>query len=358
MVDVFISYSKADRPHVERLDAALNAAGFTTWWDKGLVAGADFGPTIERHLADARAVVCLWTETSIGSQWVRAEAAKANAAGKLVPVKSAAVSYDQIPPPFNILDTGSIEHSQRIIDAVTALLARPAVRPSRWFMAKARTRQELLSWLGILGAVLTVAANLRGLADVARWARWLLANWLDVVAWFWRSVLFFLPRLTVDDASLLAILLFLSMNIAGCARSGKANNPIGASVGSIALGAVLAGSIYWSAFGRVMSEAPGLTGRIFDSLWLAMIAPALGIDTSISIYPDGSATKVLISSLVVLAVGLTGLLSASWAVLRLANAYIDTRLLFSRLLLIIVGVGVLAALSWGYEIAENALSRA
>ena len=74
MADVFISYSKADRALVERAEAALNAAGFTTWWDKGLIAGEDFGPTIDRHLAEARAVVCLWTEASTKSQWVRAEA--------------------------------------------------------------------------------------------------------------------------------------------------------------------------------------------------------------------------------------------------------------------------------------------
>jgi hypothetical protein len=36
MVDVFISYSRTDWALVQRLEAALNAAGFTTWWDKGL----------------------------------------------------------------------------------------------------------------------------------------------------------------------------------------------------------------------------------------------------------------------------------------------------------------------------------
>src|SRR5262245_43394089 len=102
MVDVFISYSKADRAVVQRLEAALNAAGFTTWWDKGRIAGEDFGPTIDRYLAEARAVVCLWTQASIESQWVRAEAVKANTAGKLIPVKATDVSYDRIPPPFNV----------------------------------------------------------------------------------------------------------------------------------------------------------------------------------------------------------------------------------------------------------------
>jgi hypothetical protein len=143
MVDVFISYSKSDRALVERLETALNVAGFTTWWDRGLITGDDFGPKIDRQLAEARAVVCLWTESSIKSQWVRAEAVKANAAGKLIPLKTAAVDYDRIPPPFNVLDTGSVEDSARLIETVKSLLTRPVVEPGKWFLIRARTRQEL-----------------------------------------------------------------------------------------------------------------------------------------------------------------------------------------------------------------------
>lgn len=193
MADVFISYSKPDRALVQRLEVALNAAGFTTWWDKGLIAGEDFGPTIDRHLSEAGAVVCFWTQASIKSQWVRAEAVKANAAGKLIPVKAADVAYDHIPPPFNVLDTGNVDDSARLAKAARALQVRPAVKPGQMFLAQAKARHEVISWLGVSGAVLTVSANLRGILEVARWAKWLLANWLDVIAWFWRTVLFSSP---------------------------------------------------------------------------------------------------------------------------------------------------------------------
>jgi hypothetical protein len=355
MVDVFISYSKVDRALVEQVETTLNAAGFTTWWDRGLITGDDFGPAIDRQLADARAVVCLWTASSIKSQWVRAEAVKANTAGKLIPLKAAAVSYDDLPPPFNVLDTGNIEDSARLIEAVRALLARPAVEPGRWFLARARTRQELFSWFGIIGAVLTLSANLHGLIDVARWAKWLLANWLDVIAWFWKTLLFFLPRLTVDDASLLTILLFLSINIAGCIRRGRAHNSRWATLGSLALGAWIVGSVYASAFDRVMSNAPGLTGKIFDRLWISLLAPLLGVDTRYGLYPENAHLKVLVASLVVLAVGLTSLLAAATVIMRWLNIDIDTRLLLKRLLRVTIGVVTLAALSWAYDIAEKVL---
>ena len=53
---------------------------------------------------------------------------------------SADVSYDDIPPPFNVLDTGNVEDSARLIEAVKALLAQPAVKPGRLFLVRAKTR--------------------------------------------------------------------------------------------------------------------------------------------------------------------------------------------------------------------------
>jgi hypothetical protein len=320
---------------------------------QGLTHGQDFGSAIDRHLADARAVLCLWTPSSIASQWVRAEAAKANTAGKLVPVKTSSVTYEQIPPPFNVLDTGDVEQTARIVDAVTALLARPAVKPGRWFLARARTRQEVLAWFGIAGAVLTVSANLRGLLDLARWADWLLTNWLDVIAWFWKTVLFFAPRLTVDDASLLAILLFLLMNVAACVRRGHARNSLWTAGGSVVLGALIVGSIYWSAFDRIMSDSAGMTGQVFDWLWVSFIAPMVGVDTTNGIYPEDSHPLVLATSVAVLAAGLTGILLVARAILRLSNAYIDTNLLFGRLMRIAAGVLLLMILSAAYKRLES-----
>lgn len=84
--DVFISYSREDRPVAEDLARQLGAAGYTVWWDRDLFAGADFERTIGEELATAKAVVVLWSAVSIRSGWVRDEAATAMERGVLVPV--------------------------------------------------------------------------------------------------------------------------------------------------------------------------------------------------------------------------------------------------------------------------------
>ena len=42
MADVFISYSKADRPLALKLAAMLEAEGWKVWWDTSLTIGDDF----------------------------------------------------------------------------------------------------------------------------------------------------------------------------------------------------------------------------------------------------------------------------------------------------------------------------
>ena len=50
MADVFISYSKADRPLASKLAAMLEAEGWNTWRDTGLIPGDDFRNEIMTEL--------------------------------------------------------------------------------------------------------------------------------------------------------------------------------------------------------------------------------------------------------------------------------------------------------------------
>ena len=86
MTDVFISYARADRTRVEPLAQALEDAGFTTWWDDDLAGGVEYSREIEARIHEARAVLVLWSETSIESTWVADEAELGRDLGKLVPV--------------------------------------------------------------------------------------------------------------------------------------------------------------------------------------------------------------------------------------------------------------------------------
>ena len=78
VADIFISYSKVDRDVVVILARFLESEGWTVWFDKGLSAGDTFRDEIMKQLALARAVITVWTEHSVKSDWVRAEAGRAN----------------------------------------------------------------------------------------------------------------------------------------------------------------------------------------------------------------------------------------------------------------------------------------
>jgi hypothetical protein len=85
MTDVFLSYAREDRERALILANALETQGWSVWWDRKIVAGETFDETIEEQLATARSVVVLWSEHSIGSEWVRNEAAAASERDVLVP---------------------------------------------------------------------------------------------------------------------------------------------------------------------------------------------------------------------------------------------------------------------------------
>jgi tetratricopeptide (TPR) repeat protein len=86
MADVFISYSSEDRERVRPLAAALEARGFSVWWDRALAAGDDYANVIAKALADSKASIVVWSRVSVESPWVRDEAAHAREANRLVPV--------------------------------------------------------------------------------------------------------------------------------------------------------------------------------------------------------------------------------------------------------------------------------
>jgi len=95
MADVFVSYAKTDRSLASKLVAMLEAEGWKVWWDTSLGAADLYRDDIMKQLASARAVIAIWTPNSIRSDWVRAEAGRAKADGKLIPVKTLA---PRIPP--------------------------------------------------------------------------------------------------------------------------------------------------------------------------------------------------------------------------------------------------------------------
>ena len=85
MADVFLSYSHEDAVVARRFAEALEAEGFSVWWDVSLRSGQVFDEVIEQALRAAKAVVVLWSPRSVVSRWVRSEATLADRNRTLVP---------------------------------------------------------------------------------------------------------------------------------------------------------------------------------------------------------------------------------------------------------------------------------
>jgi tetratricopeptide (TPR) repeat protein len=95
MARVFLSYDRDDAAKARAVAGALEKAGHTVWWDFRIKGGAEYSKEIEQALADADAVVVLWSNQAIESGWVRDEAAAGRDRSRLVPVR-----LDEASPPL------------------------------------------------------------------------------------------------------------------------------------------------------------------------------------------------------------------------------------------------------------------
>jgi adenylate cyclase len=87
VADIFLSYSRTDKARVAPLVAALEAQGWSVWWDPEITPGDEFDALISAELERARAVVVVWSTSSVDSRWVKGEARDAADRGVLVPVR-------------------------------------------------------------------------------------------------------------------------------------------------------------------------------------------------------------------------------------------------------------------------------
>jgi hypothetical protein len=199
MTDVFLSYSREDQQNARLFAEGFEHEGFSVWWDQALNPGEAFDQVTERALAEARAVVVLWSKKSVDSRWVRAEATQAHADGRLIPVmiepckrpimfelthtadlsvwngdttdaawqafvRSVRRFVERIPP---AVEAGS-GRTPAIPGAQDGVRASPSPPPRRAATAKRAqgTRRDMLRYGGsalALGAAALAGATLRGL---------------------------------------------------------------------------------------------------------------------------------------------------------------------------------------------------
>jgi TolB-like protein/tetratricopeptide (TPR) repeat protein len=163
---VFVSYSRADRKRALPIIRLLEEAGHAVWWDGMLEGGERFAKTTARALDTARAVVVLWSNTSIQSDWVHDEATSGRDRRILVPL-----SLDGSLPPlgfrqFQVIDlqNSRMKRGDPAVDAMLRAVAAlhegaPAAAPPQ-ALGKAQPRgldRRLL--LGGGSAVLAAGAG-------------------------------------------------------------------------------------------------------------------------------------------------------------------------------------------------------
>jgi hypothetical protein len=83
--DIFLSYAREDLPRVKPVVDALEARGWSVWWDRTIPPGKTWDEVIETALSEARCVIVLWSRDSVQSDWVRTEADEGKHRGILVP---------------------------------------------------------------------------------------------------------------------------------------------------------------------------------------------------------------------------------------------------------------------------------
>jgi TolB-like protein len=88
MSDVFVSYKAEDRRRVKPLVEALQADGFSVWWDEQIGGGAAWRQAIETELNAAKSVIVIWSHRSTGPEgtFVQDEATRAQQRHVYVPV--------------------------------------------------------------------------------------------------------------------------------------------------------------------------------------------------------------------------------------------------------------------------------
>ena len=130
MANVFLSYARDDTGKASSLARMLERAGYSVWWDRNIEGGSEYTREIEDALKQAEVVAVLWSVHSVGSAWVRDEAASGRDTNRLVPV-----SLDACDPPLGFRQYQTIDLSRwngrdgtalkTLKSAIAAKIARP-----------------------------------------------------------------------------------------------------------------------------------------------------------------------------------------------------------------------------------------
>jgi hypothetical protein len=348
VADIFISYASEDRDEARLLAAFLEAEGYSVWWDTSLLAGDTFRKIIMTELGRARAAIVIWTERSINSDWVQSEAGRAHADHKLIPVKAKALDYKEIPPPFDNMHIENVGERDKILGAVVAQLAKSEKSSGAFVQFGKKVRFELLSWIGLVGGVLTLATHMQSALTLARWAKVLFESWTSILTAFWGHLLFFLPAVSKSDAMVLTLMSVAGINLFHCV--GKRERI--AAAGRTPVGRWLGLAVWMTAIFVVFVVGnPGFEAGYFSTLAINYLGGRSAVSFAIvhahkfvGFVGFGFPLYVIWTYLFLLCV--VPVILGYFIVSRLFSLRLDVNALSHRLSRIVIGVAIIVALNY------------
>lgn len=159
MADVFLSYARSDAAAAARVARELARTGRSVWYDRELPPHQAYSDVIERELENANAVLVLWSEAAIESQWVRSEANRARELGKLVQGR---LSNTRLPMPFDQIQCADLSNWRRggsqVQRSIDALVGRD---PAELGAARSSgaNRRQLMTGAAAAGAAAITAGG-------------------------------------------------------------------------------------------------------------------------------------------------------------------------------------------------------
>lgn len=158
---VFISYSRLDTEFVEQLERDLKSRGITTWRDHEIQGGWEWEQAIVDAMDDAYSMICVVTQPSTQSRWVRRESQYADDNG--IPRVPILVKPQAHRIPFNMIDLQPIDfikkHYDIALDELVTVTNQHLQNPSNVNLRTPKSDDNLPQYLRLLLA--EIKAELR-----------------------------------------------------------------------------------------------------------------------------------------------------------------------------------------------------
>jgi hypothetical protein len=141
VADIFISYCNQQQQPTRDVAACLEAEGYSVWWDTNLIPGELFRGVIEQELNAAEAVIVIWTNDSVVSDWVISEAEHGRRNKKLIPLRTRDLT-EPIPLPFDTIHTGFVDDRPAVLAAVRRFVSPVAAAREAEASAKSKSQNR------------------------------------------------------------------------------------------------------------------------------------------------------------------------------------------------------------------------